>query len=77
MLKDDTRKLLPTAPGTISSWAVPTPEDDALWEAMTREQQVAAMQDYFRSPECTTSTDNSVDDVVARARARRDKKSVR
>lgn len=60
-----------TTKAKISSWAVPTPEDDALWEGMTRDEQLAAMQEHFNSPNCSTSTDLTVADVVERARAAR------
>jgi hypothetical protein len=55
----------------VSSLAVPTAHDDALWEGMTREQQLAALQDHFASEDCTMPTTSTVAEIVARARADR------
>ena len=55
-----------TAP-SLSSWATPTRQDDALWEAMTRQQQLAALQGHFASDDCVTPTTRTVDEIVAAA----------
>jgi hypothetical protein len=58
-----------TASPTLSSWAVPTALDDEIWQAMTRDQQLAALQAHFASQDCTTPTTHTVAEIVARARA--------
>lgn len=58
-------------PAPISSWAVPTEADEATWETMTREQQLAAMQSLFNSSACTTPTESTVADILTRSRAKR------
>ena len=60
--------------GPISAWAVPTPKDEIVWQTMTREQQLAALQAHFLSPECTTPTDATLAEIVARTRAEREEK---
>jgi hypothetical protein len=55
----------------ISSWAVPTKADDEAWERSTREEQLAAYQEHFNSPDCSTSTETSVAEVVKRSRTAR------
>lgn len=55
----------------FTSWAVPTPEDDAVWNAMTREQKLQALQDLAHHPDTTTTTDITVAEIVARSRASR------
>jgi hypothetical protein len=51
-----------------SSWAVPTKADDEAWQRMTREQQLAAYQKHFNSPDCSTSTDTTIAEIVERSR---------
>ena len=53
----------------VSSWAVPSKQDDEVWEALTRDQQLAALQSHFASDECTTVSLRTVSEIVARARA--------
>lgn len=60
----DTRAKARTA-----SWAVPSAEDDRLWQAMTREQQLAALQEHLGSADCVTPTEATIAEIVARARA--------
>lgn len=55
----------------IESWAVPTPEDDDLWQSMSRDEQLAALQEHFSSPETTTTTDITVAEIVERVRQKR------
>jgi len=50
-------------------WAVPDETQDETWPRMTRDQQLAAYQERFASPGCSTSTDTSVAEVVERTRA--------
>lgn len=57
-----------TGSPALSSWAVPTTHDDEIWEAMTREQQLAALQAHFVSADCTTPATQTVAEIVARAR---------
>ena len=56
---------------TLSSWAVPTAYDDEIWNAMTREQQLAATQAHFASIDCATPSASTIAEIVARARATR------
>jgi hypothetical protein len=56
---------------TLSSWAVPTARDDEIWEAMTREQQLAALQEHFALDDCTAPSSGTIAEIVARARAGR------
>lgn len=56
---------------TLSSWAVPTARDDEIWNAMTRTQQLAALQDHFASDDCATPSTGTIAEIVARARATR------
>jgi hypothetical protein len=60
-----------TPAATPSSWAVPTARDDEIWNAMTREQQLAALQDHFASDDCSIPSTGTIADIVARARAAR------
>lgn len=55
----------------ITSWAVPTPEDDAAWDAMTRTEQLEALQEHFSHPDTTTTTETTVAEIVERTRAAR------
>jgi len=54
---------------SISSWAVPTEDDDRLWDSLTRDEQVAVLREHLTSPDCTTPTNTSVADIVKRTRA--------
>ncbi len=53
---------------TLSSWALPTARDDEIWEAMTHEQQLAALQGHFASDDCTAPSIGTIAEIVARAR---------
>ncbi len=59
----------------ISSWAVPTPEDEALWEKMTREEQLAALREMANHPDTNTPTDVTVAEILERTRAARKAKT--
>ena len=52
-----------------TAWAVPTERDDAIWAAMTREQQLVALQNHFAATQCTTPSHRTIAEIVARARA--------
>ena len=55
-----------------TSWACPTGEDNRQWDALTRDEQLATLQNHFASTNCTTATETTVDEIVARVRAERD-----
>ena len=54
-----------------ASWSCPTDEDNRQWGALTRDEQVSALQNHFASSGCTTATGTTVDEIVARVRAER------
>ena len=73
-IRDPRQKAAPadaagTAAPSLSSWSTPTRQDDATWEAMTREQQLAALQKHFTSSDCVTPTTRGVNDILVAARA--------
>lgn len=55
----------------LSSWVVPSAEDDAAWAAMTRDEQLAALQAMANAPETSTPSNKTVAEIVAETRARR------
>lgn len=54
-----------------SSWTAPSAEDDAAWAAMTRDEQLAALQSLANAPETGTPSGKTVAEIVAETRARR------
>jgi hypothetical protein len=52
-----------------SSWTVPTGDDDRQWQALTRDQQIAALRDLLTSPACSTPTDTTIAQTVERTRS--------
>ena len=57
----------------ILSWAVPSEADDAVWQGMTRDQQLVALQDLADHPDTNTPSDATVSEIVERTRQRRAK----
>ena len=55
----------------LSSWSAPSAEDDAAWAAMTRDEQLAALQSLANAPETGAPSDKTVAEIVAETRARR------
>ncbi len=55
----------------LSSWTAPSAEDDAVWAAMTRDEQLAALQSLANAPETRTPSGKTVAEIVAETRARR------
>lgn len=51
-------------------WTCSTPEDDAAWEAMTREEQLAALRALANHPDTNTSSDVTMADIREAARKR-------
>ncbi|MCF6198538.1 MAG: hypothetical protein L3J67_03925 [Hyphomicrobiaceae bacterium] len=51
----------------ISSWACPTQEDDRLWQAMTREEQVSALRELANHPDSVTRSSLGIDEIRRRA----------
>lgn len=54
----------------ISSWAMPTEADLAEWQAMTRDEQLAAFQELANHPDASTPTDSTVADILAKVLSR-------
>lgn len=52
----------------MRSWAVPDQADDAAWERLTREEQLAAYKAHFMSAACCTSTEATVEELVKSSR---------
>lgn len=57
----------------ITSWAVPSEADDAAWQGMTRDEQLAAYQGLANHPDTKTPGDATVAEIVERTRQRRAK----
>ena len=60
----------------IASWAVPSEADDAAWQGMTRDEQLAAYQDLANHPDTKTSSDATVAEIVERTRQRKAKRAI-
>ncbi len=54
-----------------------TPEDDALWDSMTRAEQLDALRELANHPDTTTATDTTVAEIVERTRAARKAKQTK
>jgi len=61
----------------FTSWAMSTPEDDALWDSMTRAEQLDALRELANHPDTTTATDTTVAEIIERTRAARKAKQTR
>lgn len=59
----------------MSSWAVPSKADEAAWERMTRDEQLAAYRELASHPDTNTPTEATVAEIVERARQRRAKRA--
>lgn len=67
----------PRVKAKFTSWAMPTPEDDALWDSMTREEQLDALRELANHPDTNTATDTTVAEIVERTRAARKAKQAK
>ncbi len=61
----------------LSSLAMPTAADIEQWEAMTRDQQLATLQEALHHPDASTPTDSTVADILAEVMAERRAKRAR
>lgn len=59
-----------TAP-RLSSLAMPTAADIELWQAMTRDEQLATLQEALRHPDASTRTSATVSGILAEVIAER------
>jgi hypothetical protein len=59
-----------TARAKVLPSATPSESDIADWEAMTREEQLSALREVVDGPEARTDSGMSMDELLARARAR-------
>jgi hypothetical protein len=55
----------------IRSWAMPTDADLAEWQAMTRDEQLAAFQALAHHPKTMTPSNRTVDEILADVRSKR------
>lgn len=51
--------------------ATPTEADQAAWDALSRDEQLKRMRELFEHPDTTTPGTQSVEEIVAAARAAR------
>ena len=52
--------------------AAPSDEDIAAWNALTRDEQLRRMRAYLTHPDCSTPSNSTVEEIVARAQAKID-----
>lgn len=51
-------------------WTRSSPEDDAAWQALTREEQLAALRGLAHHPDTATPSDASLEDIRRAAHER-------
>lgn len=51
-------------------WTCSSPGDDAAWQAMTRDEQLAALRDLAHHPDTGTQSDASIEDIRRAAHER-------
>ena len=66
-MSDATAKLADVMPS-----ATPSEEDIRKWEALPRDEQLRRLRAALTHPDCATATPDSMNDVLAAARARVD-----
>ena len=74
---DDPNTKTSRVKAKFTSWAVSTPEDDALWDSMTRDEQLDALRELANHPDTNTSSDTTVAEIVERTRAARQTKQAK
>ena len=52
------------------AFAMPTGEDIAVWNALSREDQLARLRKECAHPDCDTISDDSMADILALAKKR-------
>jgi hypothetical protein len=52
------------------AFAMPSPEEIAAWNALSREEQLARLRQEFAHPDCDIVIDDSMADILALAKAR-------
>jgi hypothetical protein len=65
VMSDAIHKLADVMPS-----ATPTEDDIRAWEALPRDEQLRRLRAALTHPDCSTTTPESMDDVLAAARAR-------
>lgn len=55
----------------LASWATPTAEDEAAWAAMTRDEQLEALQILAHDPDTSSPSGKSAAQILAETRGRR------
>ncbi|MGJ4947588.1 hypothetical protein [Bradyrhizobium sp. HKCCYLS20291] len=48
----------------------PSAAELAEWNALTRDEQIARVREFFAHPDCETFTDETAEDIIAAARQR-------
>jgi len=62
---------MPDAKTRAMPSALPPSEAElAVWNALTRDEQIARYQEFFAHSDCNTFTDETAEDIIATARAR-------
>ena len=61
-----------TRPYKVMPSATPSDADIAAWNELTRDEQLRRMREYLSHPDCSTPSNMTVDEIVARAQARID-----
>ena len=64
-MSDTTDKLADVMPS-----ATPSEDDIRRWEALPRDEQLRRLRAALEHPDCATATPDSMNDVLAAARAR-------
>ena len=54
-----------------TSWSCPTDDDNRAWDALTRDEQLEAMQALAVHSDTSTPTEITVDEIMTRVRADR------
>jgi hypothetical protein len=68
-MSDPTESLADVMPS-----ATPSEEDIRRWEALPRDEQLRRLRAALTHPDCSTATPESMNEVLAAARARVDQK---
>jgi hypothetical protein len=66
-MKDSTDSLADVMPS-----AVPSEEDIRKWEALPRDEQLRRLRASLTHADCTTATNESMNDILEAARSRAD-----
>ena len=58
--------------GKVMPSATPSDADIAAWNELPRDEQLRRMREYLSHPDCSTVSNITLDEIVARAQARID-----